>query len=159
MRLFGQHVVLDVADGQRALAEQPHHLARVFRLDRFEPSVALALVQFHRRQEVAEILRRHVGQRMRPVFEHAFVGALGLAQVGAPISGDAGVEDVMVAALDDIDGVDLHIAEMGDRVGHGLRAVAERRLCIEPLRAQPDAAGFRFGEGVRFRSAGHRTTI
>ena len=52
---------------------------------------------------------------MGPVFEHALVDALRLLQIGAAIGGDAAVEDVMVAALDHIDGVDLHIAEMLDR--------------------------------------------
>ena len=78
---------------------------------------------------------------MGPVFEDALVDALGLAQIGAPIFGNAGPENVMVAALDHVDGVDLHIAEMVDRGGGGLRPLAERRRRVEPLRAQPDAAG------------------
>ena len=92
---------------------------------------------------------------MRPVFEHAPVGALGLAQVGAPIGGDAGVEDVMVAALDDVDGVDLHIAEMFDGGGCRLRALAERRRRIEPLGAEPDPPGLGPGQGMRFTRGGH----
>ena len=84
MLLLGQHVVLDVADGQRAVApQQPHHLAGVLGLDGGEPAVALAPVLPHRRDEEAKILRRHIGQRMGPVFEHALVDALGLPQVGA----------------------------------------------------------------------------
>ena len=84
MFLLGQNVVLDVADGQRAVApQQPHHLACVLRLDGSEPSVAVAPVLPHRRNEKAKILRRHIGQRMGPVFEHAFVDALRLAQVRA----------------------------------------------------------------------------
>ena len=127
MLLFGQHVVLDVADGQRAVApEQPHHLARVLGLDGSEPFVALAPVLLHRRDEEAKILRRHIGQRMRPVFEHALVDALGLPQVGAGIGGDAAIENVMMAALDHVDGVDLHIAEMVHRGRDRLRPVAER---------------------------------
>ena len=48
MFLLRQHVVLDVADGQRAVAaQQPHHLAHVLRLDGREPSVALAPVPPH----------------------------------------------------------------------------------------------------------------
>jgi hypothetical protein len=31
---------------------------------------------------------------VRPVFEYAFVDALGLPQIGAAIEGDAGIEDV-----------------------------------------------------------------
>jgi porphobilinogen deaminase len=45
--------------------------------------VALAPVFPHRRNEKAKVLRGNVGQRVRPVFEHALVDALGLAQVGA----------------------------------------------------------------------------
>jgi len=93
---------------------------------------------------------------MRPVFEHTSVGALGLPQVGATIVGNARVENVVMAALDDVDGVDLHIAEMGNRIGHRLRALAERRRCIKPLRAQPDAAGVMLGEGMERDGAGHR---
>ena len=120
MLLFGQNVVLDVADGEGAIApQQPHHLAGVLRLHGSKPSVALAPVLPHRRDEEAKILRRHIGQRVRPVLEHAFVGALGPAQVGAGIGRDAAIENVVMAALDHIDGVDLHIAEMLDRSGDG----------------------------------------
>ena len=52
---------------------------------------------------------------MGPVFEHALVDALGLTQVRAPVVGNPGPENMVMAALDDIDGVDLHIAEMFDR--------------------------------------------
>ena len=97
MFLFDQHVVLDVADGKRPVTpQQPHHLARIRRSDRAEPSMAFALVQLHGGDEQAKILRRHVGQRMRPVLEHAFVDALGLPQVGAGVIGDAAIENMMV---------------------------------------------------------------
>ena len=127
MLLLGQNVVLDVADGQRAVApQQPHHLAGVLGLDGGEPSMALAPVLLHRRDEEAKILRRHIGQRMGPVFEHALVDALGLPQVGAGVGRDAAIENVMMAALDHVDGVDLHIAEMLHRRRDRLRPVAER---------------------------------
>ena len=64
---------------------------------------------------------------MRPVFEHALVDALGLPQIRAPIGGDAGLENVMVAALDDVDRVDLHIAQMLHRRRNSPRSGAERR--------------------------------
>ena len=44
----------------------------------------------------------------------------------------------MMAALDDVDGVDLHIAEMIHRRRHRLRSGAERLAGIEPLGMQPD---------------------
>jgi hypothetical protein len=85
---------------------------------------------------------------MGPVFEHALVDALGLAQICAPVVGNAAPQDMVVAALDDIDGVDLDIAEMGNGVRHGLRAGTEGCGLIEPLRAQPDAPCFKPGQGV-----------
>src|ERR1700730_9168596 len=57
MLLFGEHVVLDIADGQRTIApDPPHHLAHVGGLDRAEPAMALALVQLHSGCEETEIL-------------------------------------------------------------------------------------------------------
>ena len=52
---------------------------------------------------------------MGPVFEHALVDALGLPQIGPAIIRDTRIQNMMVAALDDVDRVDLHIAEMFDR--------------------------------------------
>ena len=92
---------------------------------------------------------------MRPIFEHALVDALRLLEIGAAIGGDTAIEDVVVAALDHVDGVDLHIAEMRHRLGGGLRALAERRRRVQPLRAQPDAAGCRLGQGNGCGLAGH----
>ncbi len=105
--------------------------------------MALALVLLHRRQEEAKIPRRHVGERMGPVFEHALVDALRLPQIGAAISGDAARENVVMAALDHVDGVDLHITEVRDRCRGGLRPLSERRRRIQPLRLQPDSPGQR----------------
>ena len=142
MLLLGEHVVLDVADRQRTGAQEPHHLARIGRLDRGVPFVPLAPVLAHRRQEEAKIVRRHIGQRMGPVFEHALVDTLRLAQVRAGVGRDTAIENVMMAALDDVDGVDLDVAEMGDHGRHRRRAVAEWRRRVQPLRPQPDMAGF-----------------
>ena len=96
---------------------------------------------------------------MRPVFEYALVDALGLAQIGAAIVGDAGIEDMMMAALDHIDGVDLHIAEMGDGTGDGSRAGAERRLRIEPLGGDPEPPCLQFGQGMGGYRAGHGAAL
>ncbi len=89
--------------------------------------MAFPLVQLHVRNEIAEVLGRHVGQRMGPVFEHALVDALGLAQIRAPIAGDPGPEDMVVRTLDHIDGVDLDVAELLHRGRRRLRPLAERR--------------------------------
>ena len=96
---------------------------------------------------------------MGPVFEHAFVDALGLAQIGAPVVGNPVPENVVVAALDDVDGVDLHIAEMLDRGRRRLRPLAERRRRVEPLGAQPDPAGLGLGQGTGCNGAGHRAAM
>ena len=121
--------------------------------------MAFAPVLPHRRDEEAKILRRHIGQRMGPVFENALVDALGLPQVRAPIGGDAAIENVMMAALDHMDGVDLDIAEVIHRCGYGLRPVAKRLARIEPLGVQPDSPGLGFGQGTGFGRAGHRAAM
>src|SRR6266702_6622022 len=92
---------------------------------------------------------------MRPVFEHALVDALGLTQIRAPVIRDAGPENMVVGALDDVDGVDLDVAEMLYRGRRRLRSLPERRRDIEPLGAQPDPPGFRLGQGMGFDGAGH----
>ncbi len=138
MLLVDQHVVVDVADGQRAvLPDQPQDLAQIRRLDRREPFMALALVALHGGNEETQIACRHVGQRMGPVFEHAFVDALGLTQVRAPIAGDPVPQNMVMAALDDVDGVDLHIAEVLDR---GRRRRRPRRRTAPACRAAGRAA-------------------
>ncbi len=121
--------------------------------------MALAPVLPHRRDEEAKIPRRHIGQRMRPVFEDASVDALGLPQVGAPIGRDAAMENVMMAALDHMDGVDLHVAEMIHRRGNGLRPLAKRLARIQPLGMQPDSPGFGLGQGTGNGRAGHRAAM
>ena len=95
----------------------------------------------HGAEVEAQVAGRHVGERVRPVLEHRLVDGLRLVQVLAPVLGDAREEDVVVAALDDVDGVDLHVAQVLDRRARRLRPVAERRRLVEPLRAEPDAAG------------------
>ena len=96
---------------------------------------------------------------MRPVLEHAFVDALGLPQVGAGVIGDAAIENMMVRALDHVDGVDLHVAEMLDRRRNRPGAAAERCRRIEPLAAQPDLAGLGLAQGTGRNCAGHRAAI
>ena len=96
---------------------------------------------------------------MGPVFEHALVDALGLTQIRAPVVGDTGPENMMVAAFDDVDGVDLHIAQMPDRGGRRLRPLAERRRGVEPLGAQPELPGRGLGQGMGFIGAEHRAAM
>ena len=96
---------------------------------------------------------------MGPVFEHALVDALGLPQIGAAVVGNPVPQNMVVAALDHVDGVDLHIAEMLDRGGGRLRPLAERRGYVEPLGAQPDPAGLGLAQGVGFNMAGHRAAM
>ena len=94
---------------------------------------------------------------MGPIFEDRLVDALRLDEMPALIGGDAGEENVVVRALDDVDGVDLDIAEMFHGKARRLRPVTERRDAVEPLGAQPDASGFGIGEGLGVRrGTGHR---
>src|SRR5215469_13553774 len=62
----------------------------------------------------------------------------------------------MVAALDDIDGVDLDIAQMGDRIRDGFRPTAERRKRIESLRTQPNTSRPDFAQRIGCLRAGHQ---
>ena len=157
MLLVDQHVIVDVADGERALpAQQAHHLAQVLVRHAGEPAAALVPAPLHGADVKAHGAGRQIGQRVRPVLEHRLVDALGLAQVLALIGRNARVEDMMVAALDHVDGVDLHVAEVLDRGRSRSGPIAERRALIEPLRAQPDASGAGWGEWDGFVSrAGH----
>src|SRR5436190_6630147 len=75
------------------------------------------------------------------------------------IFGDTSPQNVMVTALHDVDGVDLHITEMFHGSRNSLRSAPERRSVIEPLGAQPDAPGRSLGQGVEFLRAGHRAAM
>ena len=50
------------------------------------------------------------------------------------------MKDVVVAALDDVDGVDLHIAKLGDGRERSPGSLAEGLQPVEPLRRDPDVA-------------------
>jgi hypothetical protein len=64
----------------------------------------------------------------------------------APIRRNARVEDVVMAALDDVDGVNLQVAQVGHRCRRGLRAGAEGFGGIQVLGMEPDSAGPDGGE-------------
>ena len=83
---------------------------------------------------------------MRPIFENGFVDALCLMQMLTPICGDARVEDMVMAALNDIDGVNLQVAQMRHRCGRSLRAGTEGLGGVQSLGTQPDSTGLRGGE-------------
>jgi hypothetical protein len=57
------------------------------------------------------------------------------------VVGEAGEEDVVMAALDDVDGVDLHVTEVFDSLADRRWPRPERRLDIEALCLEPDASG------------------
>ena len=67
-------------------------------------------------------------------------------QMLAPIRRDARVEDVVMAALDDVDGVNLQIAQVRHCCRRGLRAGAEGLGGVQPLGMQPDSARLGGGE-------------
>jgi len=96
---------------------------------------------------------------MRPVLENSFIDALSLMQMFAPIGRNAGVEDVMVTALDDVDGVNLDITQVRHRGRRGLRTGAERFGSVQALGMQPDTPGL---DGVevneRIRQSGFLPT-
>jgi hypothetical protein len=57
------------------------------------------------------------------------------------------VEDLVVAALDNMNGVDLHVTEVLHRQASRLRTVTEGRGSVEPLGMQPEASRVRLGQG------------
>src|SRR3546814_4872659 len=63
---------------------------------------------------------------MSPVLENSLVDGLCLVQVLTPIRWNSCPQNVVMAALDDVDGVDLYIAKMLDRRRRGYGAVPER---------------------------------
>jgi len=67
-------------------------------------------------------------------------------QMLAPVRRDARVENLVMAALDNVDGVNLQVAQVRHRSRRRLRAGAERFRCVQPLRMQPDAAALHGGE-------------
>jgi hypothetical protein len=155
MLFLHQHVIVDIANGKRALLpDEGEDLAQFLPFYRAEPAARRRPVSLHGADEEPDVPGQHVGQRVRPVFENRLVHALSLAQMLASIFGNARIEDVVVAAFDHVDGVDLHIAKMLDGGGRRLRPVAERRARFEPLRAQPDASCLGLGEGVGFARHG-----
>ena len=87
---------------------------------------------------------------MRPILEDRLVDRQRLVQVLAAVLRIAGPEDVVVAALYDVDRIDLHIAEVLHCPGHRLGSIAERRRLIQPLGPEPDMPGV----GLRKRKAG-----
>ena len=150
-------LVVDVADGDGALAaDAAQHLAQLGGVGVGIPALRGGPVGLHVGQEVADVGRGHVAERVRPVFEHGLVGRLRLPEVAAPVAGDAAPQNVMMAALDDVDGVDLHVAQVRDRRGDGVRTRAEGRGPVEPLGREPQPACLPLGErdGVHWRFNG-----
>jgi hypothetical protein len=76
---------------------------------------------------------------MRPIFENCLVDTLCLMQMLTPIRRNARVENVMMAALDDVDGVNLQVAQVLHRCRRGLLAGAEGFGAIQALGMQPDS--------------------
>ena len=99
--------------------------------------------------EEAEVLCRHIRESVRPILEYGFVDRLRLSEVSAPVARDARPQDVVVAAFDHIDRVNLHIAQMFHRCWYCLRSGPERCEFIETLGAKPDASALRLCQGER----------
>ena len=63
-----------------------------------------------------------------------------------PVGRDAGVEDVVVAPLDDVDRVDLQVAQVCDRGRRGLGTGAEGLGSVQALGMQPELPRLGGGE-------------
>ena len=83
---------------------------------------------------------------MCPILENGFVDALRLLQMLAPIRRDTRVKNVVMAALDDEDRVNLQVAEVRHRCRSRLRAGTEGFGGVQALGMQPDSAGLNGGE-------------
>jgi len=122
--------------GERALPlDQRQYFAQLLGLHH---RLAMPVI-VHEAHGMADVACRHVGQRMRPIFEHGLVDGLRLMQMFTPVTRDARKKNVMMAALDHVDGIDLHIAQMFHGPERRVRVVTERNACVEALRAQPHA--------------------
>ena len=154
MGLFHQHVVVDIADRERPAVTDAGQQGRIIAVvDPGKAGGGIGAEAVHRRHEEAVIGHADIGQGMRPVFEHGFVDRLRLGQVAAAVGRDAGIEDVMMAALDHVDRVNLDVAEMFDRTPRRLRPGAERVGDIQRLGAEPGGPALRRGDCNRI---GHR---
>jgi hypothetical protein len=76
-----------------------------------------------------------------PVLKNRLIDALGSMQVLAPVVGNSGPQNVVMAPLDHVDRVYLHIAEMSDRSGRRRRSRSEWSWPVEPLGTKPDPPG------------------
>ncbi len=83
---------------------------------------------------------------MRPVLEDRLVDALGLVEMLVPVGRNAGVEDVVVAPLDDVDRVDLQVAQVCDRGRRGLWSGSEGLGRVQALGVQPELPRLGGGE-------------
>jgi hypothetical protein len=140
--VFFHRLVFDVADGERAIsADTRQHSAQLTTGNPAEPVDATLPIPAHVADKETQVLRRHIRQGVRPILKNGFVDGLCLVQMLAPIGGNARVEDVVMAALDDVDGVDLQVAQLRHRRRRCLRAGAERFGGVQALGMQPDSAG------------------
>ncbi len=69
-----------------------------------------------------------------------------LMQMLAPLRRNTRVEDVVMAALDDVDRVNLQVAQVRHGCRRGFRAGAEGFDRVQTLGMQPDSAGLNGSE-------------
>ena len=140
--LVDEYVVIDVADRERAVvADALDHSSQLVVGHLPKPAPGRLPVAFHRRQKEAQVLRRDVREGVGPVLKNRLIDALGSMQVLAPVVGNSGPQDVVMAPLDHVDRVDLNIAEMSDCCGRRRRAGSEWSWPVEPLGTKPDPPG------------------
>lgn len=145
--LVDEHVVFDVPDRQRPLVADPlQDGADLSRRHRSEPILGATAMALHLRSEETNVRRRHIGERVCPILENALVDGLRGAEVLASIVWNSCPQDVMMAALDNVDRVDLHVAELSDRSRSRHNTHAEGRQTVKALGAEPSATGGRQGE-------------
>ena len=86
---------------------------------------------------------------MRPVFEKGAILFQQRGQVFAPVGLVAGEQDLVMGALDRLDAVDLHEAELMDELQEPVLGQGAIRRCTQPLFGNEDAAGIGIREQIR----------
>jgi hypothetical protein len=136
-----QVIIFDIGDAQRTVFfDAVHDRSQFVRLDRRKPANRLSPMSLHRRDKEPKISDRYVAECVRPVFEDRFADRLSMRQVLTGIRRNAIEQNVMVASFDDVDRVNLHIAQLFNGLTNCCRPIAERIPSTESLRMQPNGA-------------------
>ncbi len=144
-------VLGEVARAQGTVAAHPgQDLPRQLLVVTEEVAAALRHL-VHARQAEAVVAHRHVAGGMGPVVQHRALGHQ-LVEMLRAVSGHAVEQHVVVGSFHHRDGVDLHVAEVGDGRARAGQATTEG-VAAEPLAGQRDATRLVRGQGNGLHAA------